>query len=288
MRALYVPLLCLLIGLLMLQCSTGAGPDNPQPQPLRTPAELTTIEKDLVASSNDFGLTLFKQIYQSTASDSNIFISPLSVSYALTPEEINDAYKAVIDILTALDPDVAVSIANSIWYRDGFPVKASYLDINQSYFNAESRGLDFSADWACDTINDWVDRNTNGKIPEIIDPPIDPYTMLFLMNAVYFKGDWTMPFDPDFTFTRPFRAPGDTLAQRDFMSGDTVYQYFANEYFTAVDLFYGDSAFSMTVMVPPTLRILFRQFRASIGRAKCSRTKQTKMWSNDSDSKFRL
>ncbi|MFC2077054.1 serpin family protein [candidate division KSB1 bacterium] len=236
------------------------------------PRDLTPTENRLIESDNNFGFKLFREINKSEG-DKNIFISPLSVSMALgmavngaagetetamrnTLElaglslgEINESYQGLIKLLTELDPEVAFRIANSIWYRQGYAFEQTFLDINRKYFNAEVAGLDFDDPKSVDTINSWVDENTNGKIEEIIDS-IDPMDIMFLINAIYFKGTWTSEFNEDETKDDEFtRLDGSkTPCKMMIQTGD--FEYFSNDDFQAVNLPYGDGEFSMTVILP--------------------------------------
>lgn len=237
------------------------------------PLEPAAAQKALVSASNSFGLNLFREINQSEK-DTNIFISPLSVSMALgmtyngaagdtraamaevlelsglTIEQANQAYKSLIELLSGLDPEVAFQIANSIWYRQGFSVEQEFIDLNQTYFDAAVAALDFNNPGAVETINDWVDQKTNGKIEKIISS-IDPLTMMFLINAIYFKGDWTYRFGeygthPDsFTVSDELRIPCNMMSQK-----DATLPYFENSLFQAVNLPYGNGDFSMAVFLP--------------------------------------
>jgi serine protease inhibitor len=271
MRPVILFSVIILTGLLCLQCSRVTEPTPPAPPD--GPIQVTEAEKELIASSNRFGFTLFKKVAEADP-DSNLFISPLSVSLALgmtyngaagdtrkamasalelagmTPEEINRSYRHIIDFLSSLDPAVAFSIANSIWYRKGFPISPTFVDLNQTYFDAQVRGLDFDQVWAADTINAWVDVNTNGKITRIINPPIPPYMVMFLINAIYFKGNWTLPFDTSLTRDMDFFLSGGQIVQRPFMQTDTLLDYFDNDLFQMIELPYGDGDFSMTIILP--------------------------------------
>lgn len=272
MRPTFLIIFVLLAGLLCLQCSRITEPAPPAP-PADGPNHVTEAEKELIASSNRFGFSLFKKVAEADP-DSNLFISPLSVSLALgmtyngaagdtreamasaleltgmTPEEINQSYRHIIDFLSGLDPAVAFSIANSIWYRQGFPISPTFVDLNQTYFDAQVRGLDFGQVWAADTINAWVDVNTKGKITNIIDSPIPSFMVMFLINAIYFKGDWTLPFDTSLTRNMDFYRPGGDVVQRPFMRTDTLLDYVDNDLFQMLDLPYGDGDFSMTIILP--------------------------------------
>jgi serpin B len=230
-------------------------------------------ERSLVGSDNNFGFKLFKEIVKEEK-HKNIFISPLSVAMALgmtyngangstqeamqktlelsglTLQEINESYKSLIELLTNLDPKVKFQIANSIWYREMFPVEAEFIDINKIYFDAQVSGLDFSAPNASKIINGWVNEKTNGKIKEIVDDPINPLTMMFLINAIYFKGIWTSEFDESQTQDDMFTLPDGSKKPCKMMTQESEFQYFENDDFQAIDLPYGDGNFSMTILLP--------------------------------------
>jgi serpin B len=240
---------------------------------------LTAEEQHLVSAYNTFGLKIFQELVRDASPDSNVFISPLSISMALGMtlngaagateeamkttlefgdmdiEEINQCYRSVIDLLTTLDHDVIFEIANSIWYRPDLNPLQGFLDACSEHFDSEVRPLDFSRPDAADTINGWVSEKTHEKIEEIIYGPIHPLTVMFLINAIYFLGTWTYEFDPDLTRDDWFRPedgiqiPCRMMQQPD--PGEAAeYSYFETEEFQAVDLPYADGWFSMTVMLP--------------------------------------
>jgi serpin B len=237
--------------------------------------DITEAERALIESDNKFGLKLFRQI-NVTQTDSNVFISPLSISMALsmtlngadgttreamdqtleltglTLEEINQSYRHLIDLLTELDPAVQFDIANSIWYEQlDFPEpKDDFLYNCQQFFDALVTGLDFDLPEAASTINAWVDENTNGKIKQIVRAPINPSTVMFLINAIYFKGDWISQFDASLTQDTLFYRPDGTTTTCRMMSQKIPCAFFSNDEFTAVDLPYGDGAYRMTIFVP--------------------------------------
>ncbi|MDY0001340.1 MAG: serpin family protein, partial [Polyangia bacterium] len=141
-------------------------------------------------------------------------------------------------------------IANSVWYRQGFSVDQGFLDRNETYFDAEVSALDFSAPGAAEIINDWVDANTNGRITEIVDDPISEALVMFLINAVYFKGTWTLQFDPEDTQDEPFTTSGGAQVTVPMMRlhGDLL--AFETSEVQAVDLAYGDGLYRMAVVLP--------------------------------------
>ena len=263
-------LLAIIISLTLLQCSQRSNPTNSYEQPIDLPA----VEKKLVNSNNEFGLKLFREINQDKK-DSNVFISPLSVSMVLgmtyngadgdtkeamhqtldygdlSTEEINQCYKHLINSLTQLDPTVDFQIANSIWYcLQGRNPKVEFIDLCQSYFDALVRGFDIYDPHVEDTINACVEENTNGRIKKILNGVINPVTLMFLINAIYFKGAWTYRFDKEFTQDSYFWLPDGSYKICKMMKQKGLFKYFENDAFEALDLPYGECNFSMTIFLP--------------------------------------
>jgi serine protease inhibitor len=259
-----MPVICALI----LSCSR----DFSTVEPKAVDREFTAVEKTLVQSSNEFGFRLFRRVNME-ADGENLFLSPLSVSMALgmtlngaaggtesdmrrtlgfgdmDRDAINTSYRSILDMLPGLDPKTLVEIANSIWYRLGFPVLPEFLDVSRSFFDAEVRGLDFSSPDAPGTINGWIEDRTHGKIARMIDD-IDPATVMFLINAVYFKGVWKTEFDPKFTLDDVFTRPDGSAVPCRMMRQKTVLGYYETGAFQAADLAYGNGRYAMSVILP--------------------------------------
>lgn len=264
----YLFTLMLCIGILLVQCTRN--PTEPENSP---PRELTATEKLLVQSDNRFGFRLFRKIVESEE-NTNIFISPLSVSMALgmtyngaaggtreamhetlefgdvTDQELNESYRSLINLLAQLDPKVIFQLANSIWYREGFDIEEEFLQSCWDYFDADVTGLDFNDAAAADIINEWVSDKTNELIKEIIDSPIPRAMVMFLINAIYFKGTWTYEFDEELTQDDWFHLPDGTQTECRMMATEAYLPFFSTEEFRALDLPYGDGDFSMTIFLP--------------------------------------
>ena len=248
----------------------------PAPAPLAPitalPRALTEPETALITGSNHFTFDLFRtsNLDQHKA---NVFISPLSASMALgmtaagangatydemrtslrltgaTREDVGGGYKSLIALLKGLDPSTDFSIANSIWYEQTFPFHAAFLDESKLYFDARVEALDFKSPLAVTTINSWVSQQTNNRIRTILES-IRREEVMFLVNAIYFKGVWQKPFDKSKTVDAPFSAAdGTTSTVRMMWRGEGV-QYTSTPEYSAVDLPYGNSAFTMTVVLP--------------------------------------
>ena len=259
----------------VLACSND--PVGPPTRITALPRALTSQEQQLIQADNRLAIKLLKQTSTDfSGSVPNVFISPLSVAMALTMTyngaageteaamrstleldgmslaEVNQSNQSLIELLRGLDPHVKFKIANSIWYRLGFHVEQPFIDANHTYFDARVDSLDFSAPGAAQTINDWVKTQTNGLIPDIVPSPLPQDELMYLIDAIYFKGDWTRQFNKALTAPRTFYlADGSTVEVPTMTFGDEVKIRTAQmSQGLMIDLPYGGAAFSMTILLP--------------------------------------
>ena len=252
----------------------GSCQKTPGPLPGPKPINLDQKSLSLLEADNAFAFEIFKEISQSEEDGKNIMISPLSISLALamtyngadgetkeamedvlhlhglSTEDINKSYQSLINALLSVDPKVIMEIANSIWYRDDFSVEDDFLNINKTYYDAEVTGLNFSDPASVDIINQWVSDKTHAKIDKIIDQ-INPLDVMFLINAIYFKGTWKYEFDKNDTHEAPFYDEnGNFLKDVQMMMIEADLNYTSNDLFHAIELPYGQGNYSMIVMLP--------------------------------------
>lgn len=259
-------------GLFLTACEeevTGTGMNIPQPDP----EVLEAFDVEMAGASQSFGFQLFQQLVKE---DENIFISPTSVYTALSMtyngarEETSEAMAKVLGVegvelerfnqnnlarlykLQEADPEVVLNIANSLWLREGKEFDPDFLERNQEYYQAWGGELDFESQEAVDTINGWVKDRTEGLIDKIVEYPINPQTVMFLINAVYFQGDWSLPFDPDNTYKDVFHGPEGAIEEVPFMHQSDDFAYLEKEgEFQAVRLPYGEEErLAMYVFLP--------------------------------------
>jgi serine protease inhibitor len=266
----------LLLAVAALPVGCADGPTQPS-RITALPRDLTAGEQQVVAADNRFTFALFHQAVVQESPDANLFLSPLSVGMALgmtangaagrtrdsmltalqltgaSLDDVNRGYRGVIDLLRGLDPRVELTLANSIWYRNTIQPGQPFLDAARTWFDARVSALDFAAPAAVATINDWVNTQTRGKIPTIVDD-IPDSAIMYLINAIYFKGSWTQRFDPALTHDAPFtlrdggQVTAPTMEHRDAAPA----LYTTSDGVTVVDLPYGGRAFAMTLVLPPT------------------------------------
>jgi len=255
-------LACMFYGLLgLLGCSEN---EEPEIQYQRSP--------QLITVSRDFGFRLLNELFQQE-DEENIFLSPLSISMALamvyngasgetqqamaetldldgmTLEEINHHYEQLQTELEFADSEIELAIANSMWIRQGRKFYPDFIERNREFLRAEVATLDFHNPQAVVTINQWVDKNTRGKITEVLDE-IDGNTALIAINATYFKGAWTEQFDPSNTQEKPFHLLDGSEKQVPMMSQLGAHSYLKQGIFSAVRLPYGAGRICMYIFLP--------------------------------------
>ncbi len=152
--------------------------------------------------------------------------------------------------LQNVDPNVQVLIANSLWAQQGFFLKPEFLQTNQEYYQANVTELDLINPQSLSIINNWVSQKTQGKIEKIVDK-IRPDEVLFLINAIYFKGNWKTPFDKSKTANKTFSLSDGSSKQHPMMCQTAVYGYYETDKFEAVSLPYGkEGSLSMYIFLP--------------------------------------
>lgn len=242
-----------------------------EPKPLNLPLKAAGV----ITADNTFGLDLYTKLAAAAVPGTNLMISPLSVSQALSMtyngangdtktameealriagydrDELNELNKTLIAALVAHDEKVTISVANSIWYRKEYTVLPDFIARNQTWYDAEVRPIDFSSSDCKDVINSWVSDKTNKKITEIVDQ-INPESFMFLINAIYFKGAWTHEFDKKNTYQQSFYMEDGKDVQVDMMHQEMDLNMFVNEAFTSVELPYGKGNWRMFLFLPET------------------------------------
>jgi serine protease inhibitor len=244
----------------ILICSAASGA---QPAVVRT--------ADLVEADNRFGLAVFDQLTAGQPHQ-NVFISPLSIAIALqmtahgsagatwnamagamrmsglSRPEVAAGNQQLREDLVNADKRVRIDIANSLWLRQGVKLQKAFVTDCGKYYDAMVTSLDFVRPDAVTTINDWVAKNTNGRIKQIVNE-LKPEEILVLVNAIYFKGAWAEEFDPKLTSAQEFFLASGS-AQRQMMNREDKFRYKEDDMMQAVVLPYGDERLNMYVFLP--------------------------------------
>ena len=262
------------IGMILLLPMTGCGTSTNQSS-LQIAEGVEFGEMDyetIVEPNNELGYKLLKEI--EADDDGNLFISPTSLMMALamvyngadgvTKEEISkalqmegidptDLNKANASFMTMLNKDndaIQLQVANSIWLNDQYKFQDEFANLSKDYFNAKIEEIDITSNDSPKQINDWVEKATYGKIDKMVDEPLDDNLVAMLLNAIYFKGDWTYPFDKKETEEKAFYLNDGNEKDVPFMKLQEKLLYTANSEFQAIQLPYADGEMSMTVILP--------------------------------------
>jgi serine protease inhibitor len=221
-----------------------------------------------------FGVSLFqKEVINGKGK--NVLISPASVAIALamtmngartatlaamkatlgygeeqTIEAINATVGSIIAAITDPTSGVQLNVANAIWAEKSMTFNPAFLASVVDAYKATVTTADFSDDATKDAINKWASDNTNEKIPTIIDE-ISPDMVMYLLNAIYFKGSWTNEFDKDRTWDDTFVAEDGSKKSVPFMFRDDEMSYARGADYQAIALPFGTSErINLCVLVP--------------------------------------
>jgi serpin B len=222
---------------------------------------------------NRFGFELLSHTRQ-TAPGPNFFLSPAGLAFAVSmvengargktlrqmeatlqvtniaPADLNTANKALLDRLISLDPKLKLEIANGLWTDKNAAIDPGFAAANKSAWNAEVFSADFQDPALVNTINNWVSDHTDGKIPKMLQGPLDPMLRLIVLDAVYFKGAWLHPFDKKATSDLPFTLAGGQVVRHPRMVQSGEFSYCEDATFQAVELPYAGGDISMDVFLP--------------------------------------
>jgi len=227
----------------------------------------------LINSLNDFSFEFYKHI--TSSENDNIFFSPYSIFVALsmayegakenTSIEMqnvlnvlqNDSvtlgtFGKVYNLLNQNQRGYTISTANAFWAHEDYEFLQDYLYLLKNYYIAEANELDFAKNVeAAETINNWIEEKTHDKIKDMIDASmLSEMTKLVLTNAIYFKGLWANPFDPDNTFVNDFELLNKNKIKVDMMSQESDFNYTETDDLQILELDYSGNDLSMIIVLP--------------------------------------
>ncbi|KYK29400.1 hypothetical protein AYK20_05480 [Thermoplasmatales archaeon SG8-52-1] len=227
----------------------------------------------LINSLNDFSFNFYNHI--SLSEKDNIFFSPYSIFVALsmayegakdnTSKEMqnvlnvlqNDSvtlgtFGKVYNLLNQNQRGYTINTANAFWAHKDYRFLQNYLYILKNYYMAEANELDFAKNVeAAETINNWIEEKTHDKIQDMIDASmLSEMTKLVLTNAIYFKGLWENPFNPDNTYNRYFELLNENIVNVEMMSQESDFNYTETDDLQILELDYAGNDLSMIIVLP--------------------------------------
>lgn len=250
----------------------------------------TTVTATTVNPTRQFGISLFKK-EAAAAKGKNVLISPASVAIALAMtmngarattlsamkttlgfgdsdslEAINNNIGAIIAALTDPNSGVELNVANAIWAEQSMAFKADFLKGVVDAYRATITNADFAAESTKDDINKWASDNTKGKIPTIIDK-IDPNMVMYLLNAIYFKGQWSTQFDKDRTWDNSFTGEDGKVSTVPFMWREDEMRYTRGNNYSAAVLPFGTAKQVALYVILPNEDVEINDFIESLDQS---------------------
>lgn len=241
--------------------------------PVEVRPSLTRTEQQMVENSNAFAFNLMRQMQ----SEKSMVLSPLSITFALgmlnngaagetqqqinkvlgfdgqSAEDINVYCYKLLATASRADPLTTVLIANTIYLNERYQLSADFVEKAREFYNAEPEVRNFADGQTMDVINRWAADHTQQMIPAVLDASsFNPYSVSYLLNAIYFKGTWKQKFDKEFTLQQTFYQAGDAQKNKKLplMHQIAKLNYAESDDYQAVQLPYGNGAYCMTVLLP--------------------------------------
>ncbi len=229
----------------------------------------------VVKGNTAFALELYARLRER---DGNLFLSPYSVSTALAMtyagargdtaaqmadvlhfdlkgEALHRAFGQLVERLNEQGEKggYQLSVANALWGQKGYGFLKEFLDLTEAHYGAGLHEVDFEKglEAARQTINAWVEEETQDKIKELIPKgALDVLTRLVLTNAIYFKGDWASPFEEEETKDEPFTLLDGQKLDVPMMHQTEKFGYAEDEGLQVLELPYVGKELSMVVLLP--------------------------------------
>jgi serpin B len=247
----------------------------------QAPLSSASDQAEAVSGSNAFAVDLYAQL---RSQPGNLFFSPESIStafamayagargqtaaemqhvfhFTLPPERLHPTMGALLTAMNAQHKDYELRVADALWAQQDANFLPSYLNLVQTDYGAGFHRVNFKAspDAVRATINQWVEKQTNDKIQNLIGTGVlTPATRLVLTNAIYFKGNWQDQFDKSDTENEEFHLSTTQSVKTPLMHRTGSYPYYDGGTFQALELPYADNELSMVVLLPKDIEGLPR------------------------------
>ncbi|HZJ79955.1 MAG TPA: serpin family protein [Dysgonamonadaceae bacterium] len=274
MKKITTSLLLLSIVLIFVSCEkSNLDKENKLPEPMKI--QLRGSEASMQKSDQAFAFDFFAKVFdeEQNDNDENFMVSPFSLSMALAmtwngsagdtktamqntlgfedwaDEDVNKYFSKLKNAFQETDPSTKLSIANSIWTNQQVKIFPEFISLNKTYYNATVESVDFTNSATVGRINKWAADNTNNLIDKVLEKTKSD-DLMYLLNAIYFKGIWVSEFDVKNTSKMNFTADNGSQVKVDMMHQEANFNYAHDETMQVVELPYGNKSFSMMVLLP--------------------------------------
>jgi len=232
-----------------------------------------TVNRNLVGSNTDFALKILKEL-SGKSETSNVFISPISISLSAAIayngaknntaneiaktfefkdydiDEFNNSFKNLLLSMKDIDEMVKLHTANSLWFEKDFVVKESFTDTVENLYSASIFNKDFKKLETVNEINNWVSNATEQKITKVIDKQALSDSVMLLISAIYFKGQWKEKFKEENTKEDDFFLMDESIKKVQMMQITRDFDYHEEENFQMIRIPYGRNKTAMYVFLP--------------------------------------
>jgi serpin B len=264
----------------------GALASGGFPSALGAADDPKNAQKEAASAVNTFAADLYLRLAGPKSQEKGaLFLSPFSIETALAmtsagarnktleemekvlhlPKEPHAAFGELVRRLNQPAADIKrsyqLSVANAIWAQKGYPWEKEFVELTKKHYGAGTVEVDFAeSEAARKQINEWVEKETQQKIKELIAPGvITALTRMVLANAIYFKSNWLYQFDKKKTADAPFTRDDGTKADVPLMTltgklncGEfNMFVLRAGEKVQVLELPYAGKELSMFVFLPP-------------------------------------
>lgn len=283
-----VKLTFLLVGGLLSPFTVIGESHGPNSQ---TSINLDGRRADTAKASNQFGVELYKHLRKENPGMENLMISPLSAFMALSMlyngasgetklaiaevlaiyqvdlDDLNHANKLLLNLLAADREGVKLEVANAIVADSRFTLKPDFIKRVNAAYNALIEAKDFKDKETVNYINEWVREKTHEKIKSIVSE-LDPSDRAILLNATYFKGKWSVPFEKYLTRESQFNKGDGTQVVTQMMSQADSFKHIDDSEYEAVELPYGRNGSASMVILLPKKGIKLESFERGLSADK--------------------
>jgi len=279
------------VALLLSACSTASAASY---DAQLTKQDIEPLDAGFVSGVNSFGISAASKLY---STDANLALSPVSIELALsmartgasgaTKDEMTDA----LGLSSLSDGQITqacqslmwrantggMEAANALWLLKDYKYKDDYIKTCTEKYMADLKPLDIPG--AMDAVNAWAKEKTHGRIDKILSEEPNADARMIITNALYYLGDWDLPFDANDTYDDNFAAPGGG-ATASFMHSEWSVPYYANDQFSMITLKFkakdDEGKYAMAFILPAegsSVDALLKSlngdtFKAALGDAK--------------------
>ncbi|WP_165445061.1 serpin family protein [Gracilibacillus phocaeensis] len=263
-------LMCVFAFLLLVACGTNNS-DQEEGESGQT------VNEEIPEKVNQLGLEGLAQVDPNEAG--NRFLSPVSIWLAMNMayhgtsgetkteieqafgienvngEELSTANHTLLTNIGETEEEIELSLANSLWLNEAFTLQPGYQEQVEKQYLAQLEPIT-----TADAINNWVAEQTNDRIEQMIDQ-VDPSLAVLLLNAIYFQGPWTYPFNEELTEDSDFHLSDGDTKQTSFMRLSEDLAYFEDEEVQVVALPYGEEETIQMQIFLPSEKLDFEDFQ---------------------------